>query len=685
MTRGLFLASPEARTGKSAVAVGLLDALAREVGTVGIFRPLVKSHERDRLIDVLLTRPGVEHTYDEARGVTYEEASRRPDEALTTILTRYRDVAERHDFVLVVGSDHTDVSSSTEHTLNARIAANLGLPVLMVVSGVDRSPLEVARGAQTAVDSFRSNHTHVVAVIANRVTRHNMEATAAALGSVSDAHTWVIPEEPLLTAPTVRDQIAAVDASVLQGEDARLDRESLGVMVAAMMLPNVLDRLVPDVTVIVPGDRMELFAGLLTAHRSAAFPNLAGVILVGGYAIPDSITRLCGGVAPELPVAQTQLDTFETARRLQELTGALTTGSLRKLEAAHRLFADNVETATLLAAINTPVTDVRTPLMFQHQLMERAMTARRNIVLPESTDDRILTAADLVLRRGMADITLIGDSAEITQRATALGLDLSAATVVSNRDPALLDTFATEYARVRAHKGITYDQAHDLVSDISYFGTMMVHLGMADGMVSGAINTTAHTIRPSLEVIKTKPGVTVVSSVFLMCLADRVLAYADCAVNRDPTAEQLADIAISSAETAAAFDIEPRVAMLSYSTGTSGQGDDVDKVRRAVAFVRERAPELLLEGPIQYDAAIDPIVARAKLPDSVVAGHATVFIFPDLNTGNNTYKAVQRSAGAIAIGPILQGLNKPVNDLSRGALVDDIVNTIVITAIQAQS
>ena len=256
--------------------------------------------------------------------------------------------------------------------------------------------------------------------------------------------------------------------------------------------------------------------------------------------------------------------------------------------------------------------------------------------------------------------------------------------VVSPNDPALVDRFAAEYAKLRAHKGVTFDQACGTVTDVSYFGTMMVHFGLADGMVSGAVNTTAHTIRPALEFIKTREGVKTVSSVFLMCLEDRVLVYGDCAVIPDPTTDQLADIAISSSATARQFGIEPRVAMLSYSTGASGSGAEVERVRAATAIVREREPDLLIEGPIQYDAAIDPTVGAAKLPGSAVAGHATVFIFPDLNTGNNTYKAVQRSAHAIAVGPVLQGLRRPVNDLSRGALVDDIVNTVAITAVQAQ-
>ncbi|HEX6917652.1 MAG TPA: phosphate acetyltransferase, partial [Phycicoccus sp.] len=284
---------------------------------------------------------------------------------------------------------------------------------------------------------------------------------------------------------------------------------------------------------------------------------------------------------------------------------------------------------------------------------------------------------------GMARLTLLGDEETVRERARQLGVDVSAATVVDPATSPLRDRFAAEYAALRAHKGVTPEQAHDRVADPSYFGTMMVHDGLADGMVSGCVTTTAHTIRPALEVVRTAPGVSVVSSVFLMCLADRVLVYGDCAVNPDPTAEQLADIAVSSARTAAQFGVEPRVAMLSYSTGQSGSGADVEKVREATRRVREKAPDLPVEGPVQYDAAVDPTVARTKLSDSPVAGRATVLVFPDLNTGNNTYKAVQRSASAVAIGPVLQGLNKPVNDLSRGALVRDIVNTIAITAVQA--
>jgi len=532
-------------------------------------------------------------------------------------------------------------------------------------------------------------------VIANRVSTlerassdevdpADLEAVRAELAKLPDVITAALPADRLLAAPTVRAQFDAVEANLVLGNPDLLDRESQDTLVAAMTLPNVLRRLTPESTVIMPGDRSDLLPGLLLAHRSGSFPPLAGIILLGGYEIPDTIVKLVDGIHNQLPIGMTNLGTYTSSDRMFRLEGAMTS-SPRKVEVARRLFSEHVDVAALLKALQVHRSDVITPLMFEHQLQELARSDRRTIVMPESTDDRILTSADILLQRGVANLILLGDAQAIKQRATRLGLSLHGVTVVDPTDPELIERFAAEYARLRAHKGVTIEQAKEKLTDLSYFGTMMVHLGMADGMVSGAINTTANTIRPSLEFIKTKPGVSVVSGSFLMCMPDQVVVYADCAVNPNPTAAQLADIAISSAETAVAFGIEPRVAMLSYSTGTSGFGADVDKVREATEIVRAKMPDLALEGPIQFDAAVDPTVARTKLPDSPVAGRATVFIFPDLNTGNNTYKAVQRSSGAVAIGPVLQGLNKAVNDLSRGALVEDIVNTVAITAIQAQA
>jgi len=689
VSRSVYIAAPEGLTGKSAVALGLLDALTREVGSVGVFRPLTtsgsRSDELDLTVDLLVNQPGISQSYEEALGVTYDAARANADEALHVIVERFGQLTDRFDVILVVGSDYTDVASGTELSLNGKIAANLGSPVVLVVHGRERSPEQVRAAAASAIAELRANHVQTVAMIANRVAEDAADAIRMALAELPDVVSAAIPESPLLSAPTFRALVEAADGELVLGSQAWMDREALNVIVAAMSLPHVLDRLVPDVAVIAPSDRTDLIPGLMLAHQSGTFPTLAGLLLTGGYEIPESIQRLSEGVQQDLPIAMTDLGTFTTAERVMRVRGPITKASSRKIETAHRVFSEQVDQAAFLAAINVPASEVRTPLMFEYQLIERARIDRQRIVLPESEDDRILEAAAILLRRGVANLILLGDETKVRARASALGLDLDEASVVSPQDPELVERFAAAYAEARAHKGMTLERAREVVTDVSYFGTMMVHLGLADGMVSGAVNTTAHTIRPALEFVKTKPGVSTVSSVFLMCLADRVLAYGDCAVIPEPTTEQLADIAISSAETAQQFGIEPRVAMLSYSTGTSGSGAEVEKVRAATALVRERAPDLLLEGPIQYDAAIDPAVARTKLPNSPVAGRATVFIFPDLNTGNNTYKAVQRSAHAIAIGPVLQGLRKPVNDLSRGALVSDIVNTVAITAVQAQA
>ena len=680
----IYLAAPEGLTGKSMVAVGIMDALQREVTSVAVFRPIVNAGRRDEVLEVLVNQPQIEQEYEDGVGVTYDDVRDDPNEALSRLVDRFADLRERYDAVVIVGSDYTDITTPTELTFNARVAANLNTPVLLVVSGRNRKPDEILAAAEAGVAEFTHHHAKVISVIANRVAVGDLDEVRGKLETIEGVVVEVLPSDRLLAAPTLADQFDAVDANLVLGNPELLGRESVRPIVAAMTLPNVLDRLEPDSTVIMPGDRTDLLPGLLLANASGAFPHLSGVILVGGYPIPEPILRLVSTVKNELPIGMTHLGTYTTAERLFPLEGAMTS-SPRKVEIARRLFSEYVDSERLLNALQVHRSTVVTPLMFEHQLMELARSNRRTIVMPESTDDRILESAAILTRRGVANLILLGDPTAVKTRATHLGLGLSGVEIVDPTDPELLERFATEYARLRSHKGVTVEQARAKMADLSYFGTMMVHLGMADGMVSGAINTTANTIRPSLEFIKTRPGVSVVSGSFLMCLPDRVVVYADCAVNPNPTAEQLADIAISSAETAANFGIEPRVAMLSYSTGTSGSGADVDKVRQATEIVRERAPELALEGPIQFDAAVDPAVARTKLPDSAVAGRATVFIFPDLNTGNNTYKAVQRSANAVAIGPVLQGLNRAVNDLSRGALVEDIVNTVAITAIQAQA
>ncbi|CAM3692360.1 phosphate acetyltransferase [Occultella aeris] len=684
MVTNVYVTSPEGHTGKSSVALGLVELFVRRVKRVGVFRPVARGdEERDSVLELLLAHDGVDLTYEESVGVTYEDVHADADAALTTIVHKYREVERQCEVVVIVGSDYTDVAGPTELAFNARIAANLGSAVVLVTSAVDRTPEDVRSMVDLSIVELNAAHARVVAVVANRADPAQLAQIEASLADLP-LPAWVMPDVPLLSAPSVRDLLIAVEGTLAAGDDELLDREAEELIVGGMTMEHILDRITDGAVVIVPGDRSEVVLAMVAAHAAESFPSLAGLILNGGYEPTSQIARLVAGLGQRLPIVTTRYGTFGTASRVAKTRGLLSTGSQRKLDVARATFESAVDGDRLLDAVDVPRSEVVTPLMFEYDLIERARSARKHVVLPEGSDDRILRAASTLLARDVAQLTLLGDEQAVRARASELGLDLTGAAVLSPQDPELRERFAQEYARLRAHKGMTAERAREIVTDVSYFGTLMVHLGLADGMVSGAQHTTAHTIKPSFEIIKTVPGVSVVSSVFFMCLEDKVLVYGDCAVNPDPTAEQLADIAVSSAATAAQFGVDPRVAMLSYSTGESGSGADVDKVRTATELVRERAGDLVVEGPIQYDAAVDASVAKTKLPDSEVAGRATVFIFPDLNTGNNTYKAVQRSAGAVAVGPVLQGLNKPVNDLSRGALVQDIVNTVAITAIQAQ-
>lgn len=681
---GIYVASPEGDTGKSTIALGILHRLTATVAKVGVFRPITRLGEhRDYILELLLAHATADLVYEDCVGVSYQQLHDDRDAAIADIVDRYHQVAEQCDAVLIVGSDYTDVATPSELSTNARIAANLKAPVVLAVKAKDRTPDQVAKLVDMCLDEVAAQHAHTAAVVANRCDPDQLEEVAEALEHF-EPNCYVLPEAPLLVAPTVAELQKAVDGSMVIGDPVLLNREVTSMMVAGMTAEHVLERLTEGVGVIAAGDRSDVVLALSSAHAAEGFPSLSCIILNGGLQLHPSIAALVSGLGLRLPILATGLRTFETASRVAATRGRVTTTSQRKVDTALQLMETHVDTAELLAQLAIPIPDVVTPQMFTYQLLDQARSDRKHIVLPEGDDDRILRAAGRLLRRHVADLTILGDETQIRFRAAELGIDLSSVTVLNPQTSDLCDKFAEQYAELRKHKGVTVEQAREIIHDVSYFGTMLVHNDMVDGMVSGARHTTAHTVRPAFEIIKTSPGVSTVSSIFFMCLADRVLAYGDCAIVPDPTSEQLADIAISSARTAARFGIEPRVAMLSYSTGTSGSGADVEKVRVATDLVRERAPDLLVDGPIQYDAAVEPSVAATKMPDSKVAGRATVLIFPDLNTGNNTYKAVQRSAGAIAIGPVLQGLNKPVNDLSRGALVEDIVNTVAITAIQAQ-
>lgn len=680
----IYIASPEGDTGKSTVALGVMHRLAASVARVGVFRPIARSGESvDYILELLLEQSTADIAYEDCLGVSYHDVHQDPDAAIAQIVDRYHAVAERCDAVVIVGSDYTDVASPSELGTNARIAVNLGAPVLLTIKGFDRTPDEVAALAEVCLGELKAQRAHTAAIVANRCNPGQLDEVRQALARF-DKPAWVLPEVPLLVSPSVEELMKAVKGSLVSGDEALLSREATSFMVAGMTAEHCLERLKEGQAVIFPADRSDVLLAVASAHVAEGFPSLSAIILNGGLKLHPRIADLVDGIGLRLPIIETDSGTFETASAAAHARGRVTVASARKIDTALALMDRYVDGADLVAQLAIPIPSVTTPQMFEYQLLDRARDNRKRIVLPEGDDDRILKAAGRLLQRQVADLTILGEEAEIRSRAAELGVDISNALVVSPKTSDLAEKFADQYFELRKHKGMTPDRAREIMRNVSYFGTMLVYNDIVDGMVSGAAHTTAHTIRPAFEVIRTTSGVSTVSSIFLMCLADRVLAYGDCAIVPDPTSEQLADIAISSARTAAQFGIDPRVAMLSYSTGSSGSGADVEKVRIATELVRSRQPELLVEGPIQYDAAVEPSVAATKMPDSPVAGRATVLIFPDLNTGNNTYKAVQRSAGAVAIGPVLQGLRKPINDLSRGALVEDIVNTVAINAIQAQ-
>ena len=694
MAQNLYITAAEPDSGKSAIVLAVMELLTGRSDRVGIFRPVVRTapHE-DALLQLVTRRYRLDLPPELTFGcnlATAQEliAADRYDQLVENILDRYKALEARCDQVLCAGTDYAGAGSTLEFDFNADIANNLGCLLMPVVRGRGRSVAEIVNAATAFLKSLEERDCDIAATVINRVAAEHAEPLREEIHRrlALQAPVYVVTEEAALARPTVGDIAQALGARPLRADADGLKREVRNLKVAAMELPEFLSHIEEGSLIITPGDRSDIILGSLVSCTSRAYPPIAGLLLTGGLEPAPQVRALLDGLGTSpVPVLLVDTDTFTTAMQAAPVQGELTPDNERRIAAA----LGNVERGLDFASLQQRLAGSRstrmTPLMFEHELIRRAAERRMRIVLPEGNDERILRAAEILRLRGAVDVTLLGEPRALENRINELGLQLEGVDIIDPLDPALREQFADTYYTLRKHKGISREMAYDAMADVSYFGTMLVRHGLVDGMVSGAVHTTQHTVRPAFEIIRARPGTAIVSSVFLMCLEDRVLVYGDCAINPDPNAEQLADIAVASAHTAELFGIEPRVAMLSYSTGVSGKGKAVDKVAEATAIARRLRPDLVLDGPIQYDAAVDAGVARTKLPDSAVAGRATVFVFPDLNTGNNTYKAVQRSAGAVAIGPVLQGLNKPVNDLSRGCTVADIVNTVAITAIQAQA
>ena len=694
MAQNLYITAAKPHSGKSAIVLAVMEMLAGQSDRVAIFRPVVRTTvEQDALLHLVTTRYRLDIPAELTYGCTLETAieligADRYTELVERILDKYKTLESRCDHVLCAGTDFQGAGATLEFDFNADIANNLGCLLMPVVRGKDRDTAEVVQATRAFLKSLAERDCDIAATVVNRVAPERVEEIRAALRErlPVDVPVYVVSEAANLARPTIGDIAQALGACHFHTDPDGLKREVHNIKVAAMELPGFLSHLEEGSLVLVPGDRSDIILGSIVSYNSTAYPPIAGLVLTGGMAPAPQVQSLLEGLGNSpVPVLGVETDTFTTAMQAAAVNGKLTPDNERKIAAALGAVERGVDFAALRRRLAASRSTRMTPLMFEHELIRRAKSRRMHIVLPEGGDERILRAAEILRLRCAVDLTLLGDRVSIDNRINELGLKLDGVRIIDPLHSELRKEFASTYYELRKHKGISPQMALDTLSDVSYFGTMMVRHGLVDGMVSGAVHTTQHTVRPAFEVIRARPDTAIVSSVFLMCLEDRVLVYGDCAINPDPDAEQLADIAIASARTAQLFGIEPRVAMLSYSTGASGKGRTVDKVAEATRIARNLRPDLMIEGPIQYDAAVDAGVARTKMPGSEVAGRATVFIFPDLNTGNNTYKAVQRSAGAVAIGPVLQGLNKPVNDLSRGCTVADIVNTVAITAIQAQA
>jgi len=687
--KSLYIAAQEKNAGTLFVSMGMMEILKRKLHRVAFFRPVIFDKTlRDGDIEFILQRYNLDMDYEDCYGFDVQEveemiSKKEDNQLITQLIKKFKKLEEGYDFVLCEGIRHSFLTSTISYDLNVKIAQNFAAPFINIIKADEMNAKEVYENVLIENEYLRSQGCTLFATFVNRVNEKKQEQLQKMFEKVSYT-IYLLKEIEELNLPTIDDIIDTLGAKEVLLEAYDHTRVIRNVKVAALTLDNFLEHIKEEDLIIVPADRSDIILGLFGALHSSSYPNISAIVFPFSMKLNKNIQKLIAGLNSfKVPMLRVESDTFETAKNIMNVHSRLRVNSERKIALALGLFNSSIDMKNIEEKIANTYSDIMTPQMFEYKLFYMASQNKKRIVLPESSDERILRAAEIILRRGVAEIIFIGDEEKLKGRYMRLGLDLSAASIVNHLTSPLKEEFSEVFYNLRKHKGITKEAAKDALLHANYFGTVMVYLGYADGMVSGAIHATADTIRPALQIIKTKPEFSVVSSVFFMCLKTKVLVYGDCAINQDPDAQTLAEIAIASAQSAKMFGITPKVAMLSYSTGESGHGSDVDKVRTATQRVRKESPDLLVEGPIQYDAAIDKAVAKIKLPNSKVAGEATVFIFPDLNTGNNTYKAVQRSSGAIAIGPVLQGLKKPVNDLSRGCLVEDIVNTVAITAIQA--
>lgn len=704
--RSLFVVPTGPGVGLTSVCLGLVLGLQQQGLKVGFYKPIrqpgddagpERSTEFVRRSTTIV--PGEPLTYGEAETLL---ASGKLSELLQELVGRYQVAAAGADVVVVEGlvatADHPGLDSLGGEIVRAFDAAVIlvGTPQPSLQALNDRLELAAQSLGQQSVEKIVGvvvNQVNAPTMDVMGVTRTAIKAPAVQLDAdevrrglpvltrLKAALIGAVPWDPAMVSPRTLDVAKHLGARVLmEGELAT--RRVVDVSLVARTVSHMTHRLRPDALIITPSDRDDIIVAAGMAALNGV--PLAGLVLTGETEPDDNVVKLCAkAFATGLPVLRVDSDSYVTAARAAAMNLEVPLDDVERMTTVMDAVAEHLELATVRDLVGAQRELRMSPPAFLYRIVELARAAGKRIVLPEGDEPRTVRAAAICAERGIATCVLLGDSAEVRRVAEAQGVVLGGGVQIVDPNDELREKYVAAMVELRAHKGLTAAGARNQLRDNVVLGTMMLATGEADGLVSGAEHTTANTIRPALQLIKTHEDAKLVSSVFFMCLPDQVLVYGDCAVNPDPNAEELADIAVQSANSAVAFGISPRVAMLSYSTGTSGEGVEVDKVREATRLAKLRRPDLLLDGPLQYDAATVPSVARSKAPDSPVAGRATVLIFPDLNSGNATYKAVQRSAGVVSVGPMLQGLRRPVNDLSRGASVDDIVYTIALTAVQA--
>ena len=698
MGTNIFITATEPHSGKSAIAIGIIDALERIVPNVGYFKPVGQRYKDNKKVDAdaLLIRHLFQLKDDlkDLSPISLNDAHKMKEASYDKIIKSYKKISADKSIVVIEGTDYTSTTSALEFDINAELSKDLSAPVLLIAKGSDESIDEIISNISVCRDSYKDAGCDFLGVIINGFESVTFDEDLKKLKKrLKKEHITlfgIVPNTPMLQRPRLKEVIEKMNAEVIyQGDD--LSKVIMGTKIFAMGLENALNhfRSAPEQLVIVAGDQSSKIVNLLAYHNSEKSPGLSGILLTGGFNPGEQTMDLIEGLKAPLSIVSVKEDTQVAAVKINEISGELQKDDIERIFLINMIVDKFIDIKALYSHLGVQKANVKTPKMFLYELLEQARSDQKRIVMPEGTEDRILRATERIIDSGICEVTLLGEPDCILEAAGKISN--RTVKVIKNKvnmiNPAGFDAF-DDYAetlyQLRQHRGVTKDRARDILIDPNYFATMMVYKGDADGFVSGTQHSTASTIRPVLQIMKIKEGVSLASSIFFMCLPDRVVVYGDCALVENPDARQLADIALTSAETARSFGLDPYVALLSYSTGSSGKGEDVDKVREAAEIARKKNPDLPIEGPIQYDAAVSPDVAKTKIKDSTVAGKATVYIFPDLNSGNIAYKAVQRAANITAIGPVLQGVTKPANDLSRGATVDDIVYTTAITVVQAQ-